>query len=199
MCDPQTPEVWELWDKAQLPPRTKHFAQRVLWHNVTVHARVFKRSGTDKCPVCSQKETVEHATVECSMYMAVAATIQHYFDPVPRKQGENPVWDMMSTATHGWTLNTEKGRALWSAQSAHWRYICEVKARASPVFTFFLTSWLRELNGWVDYFTGEQRQIWVRVRPTQLNGQGTPRVPDRQKVCVLPWLSAATLICSCMV
>ena len=28
--DPQTPEVWEHWANAQLPPRVKHFGQRVL-------------------------------------------------------------------------------------------------------------------------------------------------------------------------
>ena len=30
--DPQTPEVWEQWASAQLPPRVKDFALRVLWH-----------------------------------------------------------------------------------------------------------------------------------------------------------------------
>ena len=75
--DPQTPEVWEQWAQAKLPPRVRDFAQKVLWHKLTVHARVYKRSGTDKCPVCSQKETVKHAMVECSMFKAAAAVIQH--------------------------------------------------------------------------------------------------------------------------
>ena len=48
-------------------------------HKLTVHARVYKRSGTDKCPVCSQKETVKHAMVECPMFKAAAAVIQHYY------------------------------------------------------------------------------------------------------------------------
>ena len=34
--DPQTPEVWEQWAQAQLPPRVRDFAQRVLWHKLTV-------------------------------------------------------------------------------------------------------------------------------------------------------------------
>ena len=74
--DPQTPEVWEQWAQAQLPPRVRDFAQKVMWHKLTVHARVYKRSGTDKCPVCSQKETVKHAMVECPMFKAAAALIQ---------------------------------------------------------------------------------------------------------------------------
>ena len=41
--DPQTPEVWEQWTNAQLPPRVKDFAQRLLWHKLTVHERVYKR------------------------------------------------------------------------------------------------------------------------------------------------------------
>ena len=66
--DPQTPEVWEQLAQAQLPLRVRDFAQKALWHKLTVHARVYKRSGTDKCPVCSQKETVKHAMVECPMF-----------------------------------------------------------------------------------------------------------------------------------
>ena len=58
--DPQTPEVWEQWANAQLPPRVKDFAQRVFWHKLTVHERVYTTSGTDKCPICSQKELVKH-------------------------------------------------------------------------------------------------------------------------------------------
>ena len=66
--DPQSPEVWELWANAQLPPRVKDFAQRVLWHKLTVHERVYKRSDTDKCSICAQKESIKHAMVECSMF-----------------------------------------------------------------------------------------------------------------------------------
>ena len=68
--DPQTQEVWEQLAQAQLPPRAQDFARKALWHKLTVHARVYKRSGTDKCPVCSQKETVKHAMVECPMVKA---------------------------------------------------------------------------------------------------------------------------------
>ena len=68
--DPQIPEVWEHLAQAQLPPRVRDFAQKALWHKLIVHARVYKRSGTDKCPVCSQKEMVKHAMVECPMFKA---------------------------------------------------------------------------------------------------------------------------------
>ena len=100
--DPQTPEVLEQWAQAQLPPRVRDFAQRVLWHKLTVHARVYKRSGTDNCPICSQKETVKHAMVECPMFKAAAAVIPHYYyyyhyyySPVETRDGKSPVRDMM--------------------------------------------------------------------------------------------------------
>ena len=135
--DPQSPEVWELWANAQLPPRVKDFTQRVLWHKLTAHERVYKRLGTDKCPICAQKESIKHAMVECSMFKAAAAVIQHYFGLVATGDGESSVRDMMESDYQEWfkLLSTDEGRAMWSARSAHWRYRCEVKAGASPVFT----------------------------------------------------------------
>ena len=53
----------------------------MLWHKLIVHAKVYKRWGTDKFPVCSEKETVKRAMVECPMFKA-AAVIQHYYRPV---------------------------------------------------------------------------------------------------------------------
>ena len=35
-----------------------------------------------------------------------------------------------------------------------------VKAGASPVFTSYLTTWLRELCEWVGFYTGERREQW---------------------------------------
>ena len=95
--DPQTPEVWEQWAQAQLPPRVRDFAQKVPWHKLTVHARVYKRSGTHKCPVCSQKETVKHAMVKCPMFKAAAAVIEHYYGPVETGSGKFAVRDMMES------------------------------------------------------------------------------------------------------
>ena len=158
--DPQTPEVWEQWAQAQLPPRVWDFAQKVLWHKLTVHARVYKRSGTDKCPVCSQKETVKHAMVECPMFKAAAVVMQHYYGPVETGNGKSTVRDMMESDHQEWLLNTNQGWAMWSARSAHWRYRCEVKAGASPVFTSYLTTWLRELCEWVGFYSGERREQW---------------------------------------
>ena len=63
------------------------FAQRVLLHKLTVHARVYKRSGMGKCPICSQKESVKHTMIECSMFKAAAAVIQHYYGPVETGMG----------------------------------------------------------------------------------------------------------------
>ena len=142
--DTQTPEVWERFAQAQLPPRVRDFAQKALWHKLTVHARVYKRSGTDKCPVCSQKETVKHAMVECPMFKAAAAVIRHYYGQVETDNGTSTIRDMMESDGQEWLLNTNQ-LVSWSARSAHWRYRCEVKAVASPVFTSYLTTWLREL------------------------------------------------------
>ena len=158
--DPQTPEVWEQLAQAQLPPRVRDFAQKALWHKLTVHARVYKRSGTDKCPVCSQKETIKHAMVECPMFKAAAAVIQHYYGQVEADNGTSTVRDMMESDDQEWLLKTNQGWAMWSARSAHWRYRCEVKAGASPVFTSYLTTWLRELCEWVGFYTGERREQW---------------------------------------
>ena len=49
---------------------------------------------------------------------------------------------------------------MWSARQTHWRYKCEVKAGAAPVFSSFLTTWLRELYEWVGYFSGEIKEQW---------------------------------------
>ena len=158
--DPQTQEVWEQLAQAQLPPRAQDFARKALWHKLTVHARVYKRSGTDKCPVCSQKETVKHAMVECPMFKAAAAVIQHYYGQVTTDNGTCTVRDMMESDDQEWLLKRNQGWAMWSARSAHWRYRCEVKAGASPVFTSYLTTWLRELCEWVGFYTGERREQW---------------------------------------
>ena len=106
--DPQTPKVWEQWANAQLPPRVKDFAQRVLWHKLTVHEGVYKRSGTDKCPICSQKESIKHAMVQCSMFKAAAAVIQHYYGPVETGDGKSPVRDMMESDQQEWLLARTK-------------------------------------------------------------------------------------------
>ena len=121
----------------------------MLWQKLTVHERVYKRSCTDKCPRCSQKESIKQATVECSMFKAAAAVIQHYYGPVETGDGKSLVRDMMESNQHERLLSTDQGWAMWSARSAHWRYRCEVKAGASPVFTSYLTTWLPELCEWI--------------------------------------------------
>ena len=188
--DPQTPEVWEQWATAQLPPRVRDFAQRVVWHKLTVHERVYKRSGTDKCPICSQKESVKHAMVECSMFKAAAAVIQHYYGPVDTGDGKSPVRDMMESDQQEWLLNTDQGWAMWSARSAHWRYPCEVKAGASPVFTTYLTTWLRELCEWIGFYSGERREQWRCFKQSLEQLRDTGVQPRQGEVRVNGGLSA---------
>ena len=94
------------------------------------------------------------------MFKAAAAVIQHFYGPVETGNGKSAVRDMMESDHQEWLLNTNQGWAMWSARSAHWRYRCEVKAGASPVFTSYLTTWLRELCEWVGFYTGERREQW---------------------------------------
>ena len=98
--------------------------------------------------------------VECPMFKAAAAVIQHYYGQVTTENGTSTVRDMMESDDQEWLLKTNQGWAMWSARSAHWRYRCEVKAGASPVFTSYLTTWLRELCEWVGFYTGERREQW---------------------------------------
>ena len=133
----------------------------MLWHKLRVHERVYKRSGTDKCPIYSQKESIKHAMVECSMFKAAAAVIQHYFGPMATGDGEFPVRDTMESDHQEWLQSTDQDWAMWSARSAHWQYRCEVKAGESPVFTSYLTTWLRELCEWTGYYSGERRDQWT--------------------------------------
>ena len=78
----------------------------MLWHKLTVHTRVYKRSGTHKCPICSQKETVKHAMVECPMFKAAAAVMQHYYGPLEIGDGKSAVRGMMESDKQEWLLNT---------------------------------------------------------------------------------------------
>ena len=71
-----------------------------------MHARVYKRSGTDKCPVCSQKESVKHDMVECPMFKAAAAVIQLYYGSPETWDGKSTVRDMMESDKQEWGLNT---------------------------------------------------------------------------------------------
>ena len=94
------------------------------------------------------------------MFKAAAAVIQHYYGQVTTDNGTSTVRDMMESDDQEWLLKTNQGWAMWSARSAHWRYRCEVKAGASPVFASYLTTWLRELCEWVGFYTGEHREQW---------------------------------------
>ena len=101
--DPQTPEVWEQLAQAQLPPRVRDFAQKALWHKLTVHARVYKRSDTDKCPVCSQKDILDVAPwwylADLTEALAPSVHCRYIADRVRWSVGE------MRTAT--WRLTGE--------------------------------------------------------------------------------------------
>ena len=94
----------------------------MLWHTLLVHERVCKRSGTDKCPICSHKESIKHAIMVCPMFKAAVVVIRHQFGPVATGDGDFPVRDMMESDHQEWLLSTDQGRAMWSARSPHGRY-----------------------------------------------------------------------------
>ena len=155
-----------------------------------MHARVSKRSGTDKCPICSQKEMVKQAMVECRMFKAAAAVIQHYYGPLETGNRKSTIQDMMESDQQEWSLNTSQGWAMWSARSAHWRYRCEVKAGASPVFTSYLTTWLRELCEWVGFYSRERREQWRGFKQSLEQLRETGVQPRQGEVRVNGGLSA---------
>ena len=51
--------------------------------------------------------------VECSMFKAAVAVIQHYYGPVETGDGKSPVRDMMESDQWVWLLNTDQGWAMW--------------------------------------------------------------------------------------
>ena len=53
-----------------------------------------------------------------------------------------------------WSLQSAQGLAIWFAKQAHLGYQCEMKAGATPIFTSFLTTWLRGLSEWLPPFPG---------------------------------------------
>ena len=185
--DPQTPEVWEEWANVQLPPRLKDFAQRVFWHKLTVHERIYKRWGTDKCPICALMESIKPAMVECSMSKAAAAVIE---SPVATGDGGFSARDMMESDHQEWLLSTNQGGAMWSARSAHWRYRCEVKAGVSPVFTSYLTTWLRELSKLIEYYSRERKAQWRGFKQSLEQLGGTRLQPRQGGVRINKGLSA---------
>ena len=146
--------MWELWATATLPPHAKDFIQKVLWKKLPVHERAQRRSGTDKCLVWGKTEGVRHATVDCSMYKAVSAIIQHFHGPVTREDEETAIKEAVESVSQEWLLQSAQGLAIWSARQAHWRHQCAMKAGATPIFTSFLTTWLRVLSEWLPFFQG---------------------------------------------
>ena len=65
--DPQTPEVWEQWAQAQLPRRVRDFAQKVLWHKLTVHARVYRRRArtSARCALKRRRSSTRWSSAPC--------------------------------------------------------------------------------------------------------------------------------------
>ena len=55
------------------------------------------------------KGSVKHAMVECSMFKAAAAVIQHYYGPVETWDGKSLVRDMMESDQQERLLNTDQG------------------------------------------------------------------------------------------
>ena len=120
-------------------------------------------------------------------------TIEQAFAPALQEETGNPkspVRDMMESDQQEWLLNTDQGWAMWSARSAHWRYRCEVKAGASPLFTSYLTTWLRELCEWIGFYSGERREQWRGFKQSLEQLRDTVVQPRQGQVRVNGGLSA---------
>ena len=51
--------------------------------------------------------------VECCMFKAAAAVIQHYYGPVETTDGKSPVREMMASDKQDWLPSTDQGWAMW--------------------------------------------------------------------------------------
>ena len=145
--------------------------------------------GQGQLPSMLPKESVKHAMVECSMFKAAAAVIQHYYGPVETGDGKSPVADMVQSNRQEWLLITDQGWAMWWARSAHWRYQCEVQAGPSPVFTSYLTTWLRELCEWIGFYSGERKKQWRGFKQSLEQLRDTRVQPQQGEVLVNGGLS----------
>ena len=85
-------------------PHGKDFVQKVLWRKLNVHERVHEHSSTDISPVCGQKESIKHATMDCSMCHAVSAVVQHCYGAVDVDGNEMSVHDTIELANQEWSL-----------------------------------------------------------------------------------------------
>ena len=163
---------------------------------VVCDAPVHTTAGTpglgDTSVLPSQVQSVKHAMVECSMFKAAAAVIQHYYGPVETGDGKSPVRDTMESNQQEWLLSTDQGWGTWSARSAHWRYRCEVKAGASQVFTSYLTTWLRELCEWIGFYSRERREQWRGFKQSLEHLRDTGVQPRQGEVRLNGGLSAPT-------
>ena len=69
--------------------------------------------------VCGEKEAVRHATVDRSMFQAVAGVVHHYFGMVTINCREVLVHNMMVSTGQEWSLQMEQGLAVWSTRQSH--------------------------------------------------------------------------------
>ena len=123
--DPQPPGMWELWATATLPPHAKDFVQKVLWKNPPVHGRDQKRSGTDKCPNCGKIEGIQHATVDCSIFKAVSAIIQHFYGSV--------TWEAKEVTQRSSGVGQPKKKVVVTISSRCGNLVCQTSTLEVPM------------------------------------------------------------------
>ena len=85
---------------------------------------------------------------------------QLFYGLVTWEKKEMTIKEVVESVNQEWSLKTSQGLAMWSAKQAHCRYRCEVKAGGTPIFTSFLTTWLRILSEWLPFFQGDCKSQW---------------------------------------
>ena len=69
----------------QLPPALQLFMMEVFHYKLRVHSRMVTMTESDRCPVCGQVETVEHAFCGCQFHQLLFRLVKRIFSPVPYK------------------------------------------------------------------------------------------------------------------
>ena len=150
--------VWEEWVRAKFHPTTKEFVQRVLWHKLMVHDRIFTLTGTTDYPLCGKKETIRHAHPDCKFYLVIFDFLNKSWGPTKslglvddlddHNTGLLNVKDMAQPGREFHSLTEPLGQLLWVAREANWASRWHAKEGGSTTLQKFLTIWAGMLAKW---------------------------------------------------
>ena len=69
--------------------------------------------------MCGTAESIQHATVDCSMFKAVSPVIQHFYGSVTWEDKKMTIKEAVESFSQEWSLQAAQGSAIWSARQAH--------------------------------------------------------------------------------